>query len=131
MINSEYWLGGYRDVVFQNACKVANTENLLKRVREFQAVIEDAEGGICPDSDTDEAIGGVLICLDELAAQLETNLKLFKSEAKDDYRDFRERILPDEELTVPDTILDWTLGATALEEHGEWTDDWSYLDDVE
>ena len=125
-MNSEYWLGGYRDVVFQNACKVANTENLLKRVREFQALLEDAEGDICPDRDTDEAIGGVLICLDELTAQLEANLKLFKGEAEDDYHDFRERILPDEE--VPAAILDWT---PTLEEQGELTDDWSYLDDAE
>ena len=87
----------YRAVIAATVSKVSHTENLLKQVRAFQAVLEDAEENISQSYDTDEAVGGVQIMLDELTAQLEADLVILKNRANDQYRALQHQVFFDAE----------------------------------
>lgn len=91
MINLEEF-SAHKDVITYNVNRVNFADNLLKRVREFQALLEDASKNVYCDSKTDEAIGGAEIMLDELAAQLEMDLKLAKEHADFNYRALQRKI---------------------------------------
>lgn len=91
MINLEEF-SAHKDVITYNVNMVNFADNLLKRVREFQALLEDASKNVYCDPETDEAIGGAEIMLDELAAQLEMDLKLAKSKADSNYRALQRKI---------------------------------------
>ena len=81
----------YKTAIFIGVNQATRTEILLKQIKEFQAMLVDNEK-IIARTETDEALGGVLICLDELICNMSQDLKLIKEGVNWDYRALQRKI---------------------------------------
>lgn len=108
----------------EHGARVERLNALTAQVKEFQCNLSLAQ---------EELLGMMLSCeicdaqdkLNVLYDGLAYFVKRLEKTNADYLRDMED------ELTPADANFDWTLGTTALENRGEWTDDWSYLDDAE
>lgn len=81
----------YKTEIFIGVNQATRTEILLKQIKEFQAMLVDNEK-IIARTETEEALGGVLICLDELICNMSQDLKLIKEDVNGNYRALQRKI---------------------------------------
>lgn len=91
MINTKEF-DHYKTAIFIGVNQATRTEILLKQIKEFQAMLVDNEETIARNPETDEAFGGVLICLDELICNMSQDLKLIKEDVNSNYRALQRKI---------------------------------------
>ena len=96
MINLEEF-DKYKTAIFIGVNQATRTEILLKQIEEFQAMLVDNEKIIARNPETEEALGGVLICLDELICNMSQDLKLIKEDVGGNYRELQHKVFFDAE----------------------------------
>lgn len=87
----------YKTAIFIGVNQATRTEILLKQIKEFQAMLVDNEEIIARNPETDEALSGVQICLDELICNMSQDLKLIKEDVNGHYRELQHKVFFDAE----------------------------------